>query len=288
MRLRKSTFDNIILRLPMRSDEDAATIERIHKCRPDVPILVLSDSTDTRMRDVAIRRGAKEYFTKTEHVWEDILRCIRHVSQEQEIFRNLLNDYCYRKSLIADAPNPIVCASPEGIVMEFNVEAELLWNRDRHEVVGRHLRELFVDDARREEFMRHFRQTVEGRLSRNCAGTIALDDDEPQSMLWDMSRTADGQGRTTAVIMIGHEPAGSAAENYVEEHPDFEDTAYMVLAALEAVMVRIDQLEAADPDILRLLDDDAESRTPEPLREEQASAVERLVLSLIGQARRGQ
>lgn len=91
-------------------------------------------------------------------------------------------------------------------------------------------------------------------------------------------------------MAIGHDVAEAkpdedkpTAETYTQYRPNFEDTAYMVLAALGAIMQRIDALNDTDPNRLRQLSDNlavSEEET-EKLPPEKASAVERLVLSLL-------
>jgi PAS domain S-box-containing protein len=274
----------------MNDGDDLRTVKEIHRSNPDVPILVLTDSVDANMRMAALRHGASDYFVKGIDACDGILKRIRHSFQEKEILRNLVHDYCYRKALLLDAPNPIVCISPDGLIVEFNSEAELLWGLSRSDAIGRSFTEMFVEDSDKKALERCFTATVSGRLTKNQKATLETEDDESRSLLWDMSRTTDRQGNTVAVIAIGHDkldisdgPDMSAAEAYERYNPNFEDTAYMVLAGLSAIIEKIERIEDADPAVLERLraapivsDDEAEE-----LSLQQISAVEHLVLSLI-------
>jgi PAS domain S-box-containing protein len=289
-RLRKRRFDDVIVKLSTNNGDDLGTVREIHSSNPDVPILVLTDSADVNMRTAALRHGASDYFVKGADSCEGILRRIRHLFQEKVIFKNLVDDYCYRRALLQDAPNPVVCISPEGIIVEFNSEAELLWGLSRSDAVGRSFVEMFVSDSDRDALKRCFTRTLAGHLTKNQKATVAPEDEEQCSVLWDISRTTDARGNTVAVIAVGHDKVAvgevtneSGADRYEQYNPNFEDTAYMVLAGLSAIIEKIERIEEADPAVLERLDEGliVSGDEAEGLSLEQVSAVERLVLSLL-------
>ena len=288
--LRKRRFDDVIVKLSTDNGDDLRTVREIHSSNPGVPILVLTDSADVNMRTAALRYGASDYFVKGADSCDGILRRIRHLFQEKVIFGSLVDDYCYRKALLQDAPNPVVCISPEGVIVEFNSEAELLWGLSRSDAVGRSFVEMFVSDNDRDALERCLTRTLAGHLTKNQKATVAPEDDEQCSVLWDMSRTTDAQGDTVAVIAVGHDriAAGDGtkepgADRYERYNPNFEDTAYMVLAGLSAIIEKIERIEDADPAVLERLDEGliVSGDEAEGLSLEQVSAVERLVLSLL-------
>ena len=289
-RLRSRRFDNVILNLSMNDGEDIRTVGEIHRSNPGVPIMIISESVDGKMRIAALKHGASDYFVKGTDTYEGIRQRIRHSFQERTILSNLVGDYCYRKALLRDAPSPIVCISLEGLIVEFNSEAELLWGVSRCDAIGRLFVEMFAEDSDKDTLKRCLAQSVRGHLTKNQRATLATDDADRHSLLWDMSRTTDGQGNTVAVIAVGHDKAAvndsedeSAADVYGRYNPNFEDTAYMVLAGLGAIIEKMERIENADPAVLERLDKGliAPGDMVEELSIEQGSAVERLIFSLI-------
>lgn len=78
-----------------------------------------------------------------------------------------------------------------------------------------------------------------------------------------------------------------AVDNYTEYNPHFEETANMVIAGLGIIIQRISYLKRTDPKQLKRLSAglvDFEDKTDE-LPPEKASAVERLILSLLTEER---
>jgi len=242
------------------------------------------------MRHAALKHGASDCFVKKSDAYEDMRTRIRHLAQEREILRNLVSDYCYRKSLVTSAPCPIVCISSEGRVVEFNAQAERLWQCPGREVVGMDFLSLFAPDSDRDALAREFTRTLSGHLPKNCRTTIESKDKQHYSLLWDMSCTSEESGDAAIVMAIGHDVIETqtdkdafSAETYTQYRPNFEDTTYMVLAGLSTIIQRVDYLSNTDPNLLRQLSDKlAESKDEvEALPPEKASAVERLILSLL-------
>lgn len=289
-RLRQNRFDDVIINMSQGEGEDLRAVQQIHNSNPDVPIFILTESTDANMRHAAVQHGASDCFVKKSDVYDDMRTRIRHLVQEREILQNLVKDYCYRKSLITNAPCPVVCISSEGRIIEFNAQAERLWHCPSRELVGTTFLDLFAADRDRDALARDFTQTLSGHLPKNCKTTIESKDNKHYSLLWDMSCTSEKNGDTATVMAIGHDIIETqtdrdafSAETYTQYRPNFEDTAYMVLAGLSTIIQRIDYIGDTDPYVLRQLSDKlAESKDEvEALPPEKASAVERLILSLL-------
>ncbi len=287
-RLRQTRFDDVIVNLPTDNGDDLKTVQRIHDRHPDVPILMLTESTDAGMRRAALRHGASDCFTKNADAYQEMHARIRHLMQEREILINLVKDSHYRKSLLANAPCPIVCLSSDRRIVEFNSQAERLWQYPSHKAVGMDFINFFVADNDRYTLTRDFTRTLSGHATRNCKTTV-VSHDNPCTIHWDMSSTKDTNSDVVTVMAIGHncettvECGPLSADHTVRRHANFEDTAAMVLGALSTIIERVDRLNDADPVQLQQLSDQwAESQDKcESLSSEKASAVERLVLSLL-------
>jgi hypothetical protein len=76
-----------------------------------------------------------------------------------------------------------------------------------------------------------------------------------------------------------------AAEIYDQYNPNFEETAYMVIAGLSIIIQRINYLNNTDPNLLKRLSEDFKDsdNESEQLPPERVAAVERLVLSLLAE-----
>ncbi len=75
----------------------------------------------------------------------------------------------------------------------------------------------------------------------------------------------------------------TAVEAYSKYNPNFEETANMVIVGLGIIIQRINYLSSSDPKLLKQLSGGFENSDDESkqLPPEKASAVERLVLSLL-------
>lgn len=288
-RLRKKQFDDIIVNLPSCNAQGIKTVEKIHRNNPDVPILILTDSVDAKQNIEAQRHGASACFTRESNVWYDIVTRIRHLFQERELLRNLVKDYCYRKSLMTTAPCPIVCISPEGKIVEVNTEAERLWNCKGNQLLGRTFLDMFIADENRDALSQGLTEALSGKQSKNHKVMLEPQDRDLTSLLWDLGCAADSQGRVVSIVAMGHDVIDTEAETcelaatrYARYNPNFEDTTYMVLAGLSAIIQRLDTIAQADPARVRQLADQAAlSGDEDKMPPERISAVERLILNLL-------
>jgi len=56
--------DAIILDINLPGSSGTATLDRLHRIRPDVPIIMLTASVDEQLARETLRRGAFDYVTK--------------------------------------------------------------------------------------------------------------------------------------------------------------------------------------------------------------------------------
>jgi hypothetical protein len=103
-----------------------------------------------------------------------------------------------------------------------------------------------------------------------------------------MNRSTDKQCNRVPVVAAGHEVMTEteklelAADRYAQHNSNFEDTTYMVLAGLSAIIEKLDIIAETDPTQLKQLADQAAmSGDEEKMPTEKISAVERLLLSLL-------
>lgn len=286
--LRKKRFDNVLLDLDLPDSEGLDTVKRIHNSNPDVAIIVLTAETDEAIEVEAIRRGADDCLIKGMAVWESLAGHIRYAIHRKKAIEALRHNCDHFKSIVQDAPCPIICISPEGRILEFNAEAQRLWGRRREDVLGKSFLKNCVWRGDRFNLYIDLRNVLSGKSVKSTTITLTLPDGTAHPLSWDFGRTMNDNDQPAAVIAVAHELASheAPAKHYPSSPkggpaPSFNETADLVMNSLAAILKKLDHInKTAGAESLKQLTGNL-GRSRSEISPAHAAAVERLVLSLI-------
>ncbi len=289
--LRKKRFDNVLLDLDLPDSSGLETVDRIRNSSPDVPIVVLTATTDKDMEVEAIKRGADDYLIKPKALCESLGEHIRYAIQRKKAIEALRHSCDHFKSIVQNAPCAIVCISPKGRILEFNAEAQRLWDCPREKVLGKSFLETCIPHGDRFNLYIDLRKALAGQSVRSAKTALTLPDGSRHLLSWDFSCMGNGDGQTTAIVAVARDITEElpGIDDYppalrLTFNPEFNDTVDMVINSLAAILEKIENINnCTNPDALKRLAD--EMRRSHPARGQitphNVAAIKRLVLSLI-------
>ena len=109
------------------------------------------------------------------------------------------------KSLIQTAPVVIISLSPEGTILEFNPEAELVYGRTREAVLGKNYLDLFIADEYRVRMADRIKRILNGEELLGAEMPIRHADGTRRYYLWNADRILDQQGVPYGIITVGYD-----------------------------------------------------------------------------------
>jgi len=289
--LRKRRFDNVLLDLSLSGDNGLETVDKIRTSSPNVPIIVLTGTTDKKLQIEAIKRGADDYLTKPKALCESLSEHIQYAIQRKKAIEALRHSCEYFRSIVENAPCAIVCISPQGRILEFNACAQELWKQDSKEVTGKSFLQTCVERGERFNVYVDLRKALAGEPVKGSSTRITKANGRSGSLLWDFSPMRTEGASVSSIIAIAREstPAAARISNglsamKLSSSSQFNDTVETIMNSLAGILEKIDDINSrADRDTLKQLADNMLSVNCRdkyiPLRK--AAAVERLVLSLI-------
>jgi len=289
--LRKRRFDNVLLDLGLSGGNGLETVDRIRTSSPDVPIIVLTATTDKEVQVEAIKRGADDYLIKGKALWASLAEHIHNAIQHKKAIEALRYSCDYFESIVQNAPCAIICISARGRIVEFNTCAQDLWRQRRKEIIGKSFLETCIGQGDRFNMYVNLRKVLAGQSVKRTKTVIMHADGRRDFLLWDFSPMRNGAEAISGVIAIARESTGamvkidnrlSALE--LASNPDFDDTVEMVMNSLTAILEKIEEINSrAYPDTLKRLAEELcrLENTRGPLQPGKGAAMKRLVLSLI-------
>jgi DNA-binding response OmpR family regulator len=88
-RLSKTSYDIILLDLGLPDSRGLETLLRVHEHTPDIPIILLTGSTDEELIVKAAQSGAQDYLIKGQFDGELLMRSIRYASERHRLLAEL-------------------------------------------------------------------------------------------------------------------------------------------------------------------------------------------------------
>ncbi|HIJ71186.1 MAG TPA: response regulator [Planctomycetes bacterium] len=289
--LRKRRFDNVLLDLGISGSKGLERVDRIRTTSPDVPIIVLTTTTDKDVQVEAIKRGADDYFIKPKVFCESLGEHIQYVIQRKKAIESLRRNCEHFRAIIENAPCAVVCISPEGHIQEFNACARRLWNKDIREVAGKSFLQTCVERGERFNVYVNLRKVLCGESVRSVSTTITNPDGASESLCWDFGpiRAKDGPISSVIAVVRRQKPAELQYDNGLSAlrlafNPRFDDAVENILASLSAILEKTEKLNSrANRATVKQSADNMQSAycSEEQIPPHKSAAIERLVLSLI-------
>ena len=88
-RLAEASADVILLDLSLPDSEGIETLLRVRAQEPDVPVVVLTGSTDEALAVEAVRAGAQDFLVKGQIESQSLVRAVRYAIERHRLLRSL-------------------------------------------------------------------------------------------------------------------------------------------------------------------------------------------------------
>ncbi|MGR3301135.1 MAG: PAS domain-containing sensor histidine kinase [Candidatus Scalindua sp.] len=111
----------------------------------------------------------------------------------------------YSQSLLNSVVNVIICLSPDHRIIEFNLEAERLYERKREEVLGKDYFELFLPEEVHDAVANDIKKVLAGEPTRGFENEIIIHGEKKRVLSWNVSRLLDSHGRHGGIIAVGQD-----------------------------------------------------------------------------------
>jgi len=130
---------------------------------------------------------------------------LRDVTERERAGQALLaNEHRYR-SLIEATGNIIIGLAPDGMILEWNREAERVYGVTRREVLGKDYFARFVQGMRRQSLRSDMARALAGETLRSREEAVTSRGGERRVVLWNVTRLLDVNERPVGVIASGQD-----------------------------------------------------------------------------------
>ena len=142
-------------------------------------------------------------FLNTKYYLEEKVE--ERTAQLQQINDHLKQSEARFRSLFETAMSVILYLTPEGLIVEFNPEAERLYDRKREEVVGKNYLDLMATNKEKDTITAIIKEVLEGTPTRNFENWLIDRNGKQHLLTWNFSRMLDAKGQPTGIVCIGQD-----------------------------------------------------------------------------------
>lgn len=287
--LNKTRFDIVLLNLDLPDSSGLETVVRIHNSRPDVSIVVLTGNADIEMKQKARNRRADAYLIKSTDVWKSLVLHIRDAIERKKGIETLENGGQFLRSVLDGAPVALICISTQGRILEFNVQAQKIWNCDKKNVLGKSFLDQCIPRGDRFRIYTELRKTLKGKSGKGVRAPVTLTRGQRHFLNWNFQCIKNNQSQAVAIVAVAHDVSNdiltanrSLRGPRLIYNQNFNDMVNIVLACLKIRKIEsIYKLAGAEMLKKIMFDQNTSENALEKIPSEKISAVERLVLSLL-------
>jgi PAS domain S-box-containing protein len=136
---------------------------------------------------------------------DKMVALFRDITKKKQTEEKLKESEERFRSLVETAPSVILHLSPEGKILEWNPEAERLYGRKRNEVLGMNYIKEFIPKEIRETVSADIKKVLGGKPTRGFENPIISPDGNKRSMVWNVDRMLDSDGKSTGIIAVGQD-----------------------------------------------------------------------------------
>ena len=115
----------------------------------------------------------------------------------------LLETQTMLRSFIARVPGVIIGLTVEGIIIEFNPEAEKVFGRKRQDVINKNYVDLFIPEPSQKKVRSDLKQILSGTMPNHFENQVKAVDGEQLNIEWTAHKLFNEKGDLTSVITIG-------------------------------------------------------------------------------------
>ncbi len=135
-KLKSFMYDVIVLDLSLPDSHGLATLQRVQQYTQKTPIVVLTGVEDESLAIQALQLGAQEYLIKGKPSDDSIYRCLRYAIERADILNKLKRIEFFNSSIIDCALDPFISIDTNGIIKNWNKQAEFMLGWMSYEIIG--------------------------------------------------------------------------------------------------------------------------------------------------------
>ncbi len=162
----------------------------------------------TSEKDVATHNGRwfnvriVPYRTLEDRIDGVVITCVE-ITMSKQLETKLRKSEAVLAATINLAPLVLLCLTTEGVVVEFNREAEQVFGRNRECVLGLNYFEMFVPENKRTEVAESMMKAITVGAVHSLETPVLLSAGDIRAIQWSVNRMVDPDGTVTGIIATG-------------------------------------------------------------------------------------
>ncbi len=125
------------------------------------------------------------------------------VTKSKQLENALLEYQGMLRALIHAVPGVILGLSSEGLIIEFNPEAEKLFGCSKDDVMGKKYVDIFIPEESRKKVAANMKQLLTGTLPDRYENNVKTLNGNSFKIEWSAQKLTDDNGKLTGIILIG-------------------------------------------------------------------------------------
>ncbi len=197
-RLAEDKIDVVLLDLSLPDSHGLETLDKVQRQTPDVPVIVLTHLDNEAVAVQAVRKGAQDYLLKGRSDGILLIRAIRHAIERKQSEKAVRDSEARLRAIIDTALDALIGINAQGIIIDWNPRAEVIFGWARGEALGQKLADLIIPPRYREAHERglqHFLSTGEAVVLNRSIEVAGLRRDGTEFPL-ELSITSIKRGET--------------------------------------------------------------------------------------------
>ncbi|MBI3355930.1 MAG: PAS domain S-box protein [Nitrospirae bacterium] len=165
-RLVEVKTDVVLLDLSLPDSHGLETLDKVQAQAADVPIIVLTGLDDEGIAVQAVRKGAQDYLIKGRLDGHGLVRVIQYAIERKQSEKAVRDSETRLRAIINTALDALIGINAQGVIIDWNPRAEVIFGWTRGEAIGQKLVDLIIPPRYREAHERglqHFLRTGEGQ-----------------------------------------------------------------------------------------------------------------------------
>jgi PAS domain S-box-containing protein len=150
-RLGAPGIDVVLLDLSLPDSQGIDTFYRVHSLAENTPVVVLSALDDQELALEALHSGAQDYLIKGRVGDDSIVRCLRYAIERNRVESALRMSERRTRLIIENSLDAFIAIDSDGIINDWNLQAEKQFGWSRKQVIGKMVAEVIVPSRFRDK-----------------------------------------------------------------------------------------------------------------------------------------
>ena len=143
-RLAEEKVDVVLLDLSLPDSHGLATLDKVQRQTPDVPVIVLTHLDDEATAVQAVRKGAQDYLVKGQLDGDGFGRAMQYAIERKGSEKAVRDSEARLRAIIDTAFDALIGMNAKGMITEWNPRAERIFGWHRWEAIGQNLANLII------------------------------------------------------------------------------------------------------------------------------------------------